>query len=395
MRNGLSFQDCIERAFLLARHTSRRFFPERMKWMWGQGLYNYSLSLFDEAHNSDEFTGFISRYYDAHIKRGYKVESSDTLAPALGAYMLWKKNGDPGYLRIVEDAAAYMHNAERILEHLPNHMGTGVYSKVYPQSIWVDSIMMYGVFAGRYAHEQGDDVLAEFAKRQAPLFAKYLLDEKFGLFYHSYWTSIKSHYPRKPIFWGRGNGWVMAAIPLLLPYLDDSPEKDEAVRLFRNLAYNLLPYQRSDGYFNTILYPKAKSYKESSATALIASGLMYGGRTGLLGDDCLDAGKRAFSAVVQDIREDKTGLCMPFISAPTIPIPGAALPGYRLTPTGTNLTYGLAALVFSALEAEKLNTKISKSTESLESSKSTKSTKSIVVKSRDRKHKCSKGTDEK
>jgi len=81
---------------------------------------------------------------------------------------------------------------------------------------------------------------------------------------------------------------------------------------------------------------------------------MYGGRTGLLDNECLEAGKKAFIAVVKDIREDSKGLCLPYISAPTIPIPGAPLPGYLLTPTGKNQTYGLAALIFAALEASKL-----------------------------------------
>jgi unsaturated rhamnogalacturonyl hydrolase len=325
-----------------------------MKWMWGQGLYNYALSLMDETHGTDEFTGFLSRYYDAHIRRGYRIESSDTAAPALGAYMLWKKTGNPAYRRVADNAAEYMHTAPRILEHLPNHMGTGVYSRVYPRSVWVDSVMMYGVFAGRYSREQNDGAFGSFAARQVPLFARYLLDTQYGLFYHSYWTAIKSHYPRRPVFWGRGNGWVMAAMPLMLPYLEDGPEKEEAIAIFRGLAHALLPYQRPDGYFQTVLHPRTRSYRESSATALIASGLMFGGRTGLLDDDCLKAGKKAFAAVENSIREDKDGLCLPDISAPTIPVPGLPLLGYLLTPTGCNLTYGLAALIFAALEEEKL-----------------------------------------
>jgi unsaturated rhamnogalacturonyl hydrolase len=343
----------MKNTFLLAKHTARRFCPEQMKWMWGQGLYNYALALIDEAHGPDEFTGFLTRDYDAHIRSGIRVDSSDTAAPCLGAYMLGQKMGDPAYKRVADAAVDYMRNAPRILEHLPNHMGTGIYSKIYPQSIWVDSVMMYGVFAGRYSNEQGDEVMAVFARRQVPLFAKYLRDDSFGLFYHSYWTAIKSHYPRQPIFWGRGNGWIMAAIPLMLPYLADGAEKEEAVSVFRELARALLPYQRPDGYFETVLHPSGISYKESSATALIAYGLMYGGRTGLLDHECLSAGKKAFAAVESSIREDRHGLCLPHISAPTIPVPGLPLPGYLLTPTGQNQTYGLAALIFAALEAEK------------------------------------------
>ena len=348
----MTLAESTDRAFLLAGHMSKRFFPEQMKWMWGQGLYNYALALIDEACGTDAYTGFLERYYDEHLRRGYRIVSSDTLAPALGAYMLYRKTSDKKYLRVAEDAAGYMHSAERILEHLPNHMGKGIYSKVYPKSIWVDSIMMYGVFAGRYSHERGDTALAALATRQAGLFRKYLQDKEHKLYYHSYWTGAKSHYPKNPVFWGRGNGWLMAAIPLMLPFLQDGDAKDETIGIFKELAYSLLPYQREDGYFETLLHPAGVSYKESSATLLISSGLMYGGRTGLLGDDCLTAGKKAFVSVASDIREDSKGLCLPYISAPTIPVPGAPMLGYQLTPKGKNLTYGLAALVFAALEGK-------------------------------------------
>jgi len=343
----------MSKTFTLAKHVINRFTPEQMKWMWGQGLLMYALSLIDEAHGTDNFTPFISRYYNAHLKRGIKIVSSDTLAPSLGAYMLWSKTSRAEYKHIAENAAGYMHTANRILEHLPNHMGTGIYSKMYPKSIWVDSVMMYGVFAGRYSNEQGDNALAEFALRQLPLFEKYLRDEKYGLFYHSYWTYMKKHYPSKPIFWGRGNGWIMAAMPLMLPFLPEGPMKDEAIRIFRDLARALLPYQLQNGYFETLLHPKGVSYKESSATALIAAGLIYGGRTGILDMECLKAGLKAFKAVEDSICEDKHGLCLPNISAPTIPVPGLPLAGYLFTPTGKNLTYGLAALIFAALEAGK------------------------------------------
>jgi len=340
--------------FLLAKHLSRRFLPENMKWMWGQGLLNYAFGLMDEVHGTDYFTDFLCRYYNAHIDRGYSIVSSDTAAPGLGAFLLWKKTGEEKYLAIAEAVAKYMREAKPIVAHLPNHHGTGIHSYTYPQSIWIDSIMMYGVFASRYGHERGDDVLLDYAKKQAAVFAKYLRDEVSGLFYHSYWTSTESPYPSKPIFWGRGNGWVMAAIPLLLEYLPDGEDKDATIEVFLKLARVLRRYQRDDGFYETLLKFNCKgNYIESSATALIASGLMYGARKGILTKKYATAGKHAFEAVDNSICRDKHGLCLPNISAPTIPVPLAPKLGYLLTPTGSNLTYGVAAAIFAALEYQR------------------------------------------
>jgi len=339
-----------------------------MKWMWGQGLINYAFALIDEAHGTDYFTDFLCRYYNAHIARGYRIVSSDTAAPGLGAFLLWKKTGNPGYLEIAKAVAKYMHEARPIVAHLPNHHGTGIHAYTYPKSIWIDSIMMYGVFAARYGRQQDDNKLMGYAKKQAAVFAKYLRDEASGLFYHSYWTSLKGLYPTKPIFWGRGNGWVMAAIPLLLEYLPDGPDKDATIEVFSSLAKALKQYQREDGFFETLLcHPKDGffettlnqhgNYKEASATALIATGFMYGARQGLLDKSYAQAGKQAFEAIDHSIRKDKQGLCLPDISAPTIPVPLAPKLGYLLTPKGNNLTYGIAAAIFAALEYEKTTLK--------------------------------------
>jgi len=348
-----------------------------MKWMWGQGLLNYAFALIDEAHNTDYFTDFLCRYYNAHLARGYRIVSSDTAAPGLGAFLLWKKTGNPAYLGIAEDVAKYMREAKPILAHLPNHHGTGIHAYTYPQSVWIDSIMMYGVFAARYGSEQGDAILLEYAKKQASVFAKYLRDGASGLFYHSYWTALKGPYPSKPIFWGRGNGWVMAAIPLLLEYLPEGEDKAATVEVFCKLAKALRKYQRADGFFETLLEFKSnelksnevsvpsgnrkrhhknrpsRNYIEASATALIATGYLYGARTGLLDETYAQAGKQAFEAIDQSIRHDKHGLCLPNISAPTIPVPLAPRLGYLLTPRGSNQTYGVAAAIFAALEYER------------------------------------------
>lgn len=348
-------RQAIDAALALAEDSAKRFVPARMKWMWGQALYLYALACLDEADGTGRFTPFIAAYYDAHIQKGYRVESSDTAAPGLAAYRLYAQTGRRKYLNVAHDVAGYMKSEKGVLEGLPNHMGHGPYSRVYPESVWVDSIMMYGVYAALYGRCENDAGLAAQAGRIAPLFGKYLRDDKTGLFYHSYWTKQKTHYPREPIFWGRGNGWVMAAVPMMLAQLPEGPEKEEAAALFTKLSRALLPLQRPDGWFETLLLPAGKSYRESSATALVAAGWYAGVGAGLLGEAYLQGADRAFTAVCGALSRDGAGLHMPHISAPTIPTQVLPYWGYRLTPTGTDLTYGLAALFFAALAAESID----------------------------------------
>lgn len=340
----------IEKVWELADASIKRFEPSSLNWQWGQALYIYGLSLVDTELKQDKYTDYISKYYDYHINKGYRVNTSDTAAPALGALYLANKTNDAKYIAVVDRVRKYFDEAPKVVEDMPNHLGSGIESYIYPKSIWVDSLMMYGVFTSWYAKEKGDTELMKFAMKQPRLFAKYLLDEDDNLFYHSYWTKFKTHYPKKKLFWGRGNGWVMASIPLFIENFEEGEEKEYTIDLFNKLAASLLPYQREDGYFETIFNKVGKTYTESSATMLIASGWFYGYRKGWLGEEYYNAAIKAFNAVVDDF-EMKDGLIsMTKISAPTSAIQLIPYLVYKVTPRGNDWHYGLASAFFAALE---------------------------------------------
>jgi len=339
----------IQKVFDLADDATLRFAPEKLGWNWGQALYLYALARIGDELGTEKYTEYLRRFYDHHIKKGYRLCSSDTSAPALGALYLAQKTGERRYWDVVGAAGRYYSTAKRVLEDMPNHLGSGIEGWLYPKSVWVDSIMMYGVFINWLASVTDDDALRDFAARQPANFARYLQDEETGLFYHSYWARQKTHYPREPIFWGRGNGWVMAAVPMLLDYLPQ-PEQAQVKAFFTRLAVALLPYQREDGYFETVFNRPGETYKESSATMLIAAGWFYGCRTGLLGREYYDAAVKAFHAVTADLQIKDGLLSMPYISGGTMPMPGIPYFNYKHTPLGNDRHFGLAAAFFAAVE---------------------------------------------
>ena len=106
-----------------------------------------------------------------------------------------------------------------------------------------------------------------------------------------------------------------------------------------------------DYTFNTLL--KHKSYRELSATALISAGWLHGIRCGYLDEKFLKPAARAFEACVNAIEETASGVYMPCISGPTIPLPVFPKLGYKKIPLGKNWSYGVAALIFAAIEYKK------------------------------------------
>ncbi len=348
----------FDKVVKLADDTTKKFAPESLKWMWGEALLMHSLGMLNDVLGEGRYTEYIKRYADHHIQKGLRVDQSDTLAPTLATYYLQKKLGDEKYKRVTGRGIDYIKNSEKIINNMPNHLGSSPEGKMYPKSIWVDSIMMYGVFSALYAKENEVTWLMDFAKSQPAFFSDFLQDDKTKLFVHSYWVKQGKKYPAN-LFWGRGNGWVVVAMPMLLDNLPEGKEKNRAKNILAEISESLLNYQRDDGYFELILNKPGKTKKESSATALIASGWFHGARQGYLDKKFIEPAKKSFYAVVDDLQKDKDGLLsMDYISGPTIPVQVFPYAGYKFQRRvfkEHDWSYGLAALNFAAVNYKLLN----------------------------------------
>ena len=91
-----------------------------------------------------------------------------------------------------------------------------------------------------------------------------------------------------------------------------------------------------------------------TATALISAGWLHGIREGYLDNKFLEPATRAFEACVNAMEESEDGVYMTEISGPTIPLPLLPKLGYKAVPLGKNWSYGIAALIFAAIEYKKL-----------------------------------------
>ena len=327
-------------------------FDPKMKWMWGEALLGYALDELDKANGTEKYTDFLTRYCDFWVEADPAVDQSDTAAPGLITYAMYKRTGKDEYKKLTDKVLDYIRNEPRLYLDCLNHLGSSPKAKIYPKSVWIDSVMMFSVFTSLYARENGMGELVEFAARQPKQYASMMFNEESGLWSHSYWVNFKMRYP-KNVFWGRGNGWVIAAFPMILDNIGlDHPEASEIISLYQKTSEALLARMNADGSFNTLL--THKSYRELSATALISAGWMHGVRCGYLDEKFRDAAIKAFEAVVDAMDFDGDAVAMTEISGPTIPVPLFPKLGYKLVPKGKNWSYGIAALIFAAIEYKRL-----------------------------------------
>jgi unsaturated rhamnogalacturonyl hydrolase len=344
-------KEYYEKVNRLADFVAKSWDP-KMKWMWGEALLGYALDELDKENGREDYTAFLRAYCDYWAKADPAVDQSDTAAPGLITYAMYKRTGEAEYKRLTDKVLDYIRNEPRLYLDCLNHLGCSKKGKLYPRSVWIDSVMMFSVFTSLYARENGDRELIYFAARQPKQYAEMMLDEKKGLWAHSYWVDYKTAFPKNDIFWGRGNGWVICGFPMILDNIGmDHPEAENIVRLFNKTSEALLGCMNEDNTFNTLL--KHKSYRELSATALIACGWLHGIRCGYLDKKFLAPAVAAFEACVMAMEESDDGVYMTEISGPTIPLPLLPKLGYQLVPLGKNWSYGIAALIFAAIEYNK------------------------------------------
>ena len=332
----------------LADAAVRRHEPARMAWSWAEGLLLYALLRLDEHLGEARYRWFVESYFARHAARAHTViRWSDECPPGLAALELHRLTGRTEYLLLAESVARYLRTARRTRDGGLNHFGVSPWSRLYPESMWVDSLMMYGVFAARFGRAMNDEALMRFAVEQPPLFARVLQNPTTGLFQHAWWVRWGRAVPAGTATWLRGNGWALVSIVEVLEALPVTHAgRDTLIALLRDLAQAVVRHQLANGLFATVL--GRASYQETSGTALVACALFAGLHAGYL-EPALEApALRAYRALLAGLERRAHGTSMRDISTLTMPYPSF---GYALVPRVRDAPHGVAALILAGIAA--------------------------------------------
>lgn len=151
---------------------------------------------------------------------------------------------------------------------------------------WCDALYMSPPNYGRLAAITGDQAYLTFIDSQWWDVTDFLYDPEFRLFYRD-----ASYFPDRepngqPVFWSRGNGWVIGGLVRMLEYLPaDWPTRGQYLRLLEEMAGALAALQgEADGLWSSsLLYPeKYDMERETSGSAFFVYGIAWGINEGLL-----------------------------------------------------------------------------------------------------------------
>jgi unsaturated rhamnogalacturonyl hydrolase len=112
----------------------------------------------------------------------------------------------------------------------------------------------------------------------------YLYDKDEHLYYRDGRFFDRKEKNGKKVFWGRGNGWVLAGLARVLEAMPANyPTRKRYETLFKDMAAKIITLQQSDGMWRaSLLSPESYPSKETSGTGLYCYGLIWGINHGLL-----------------------------------------------------------------------------------------------------------------
>jgi rhamnogalacturonyl hydrolase YesR len=185
---------------------------------------------------------------------------------------------------------------------------------------WCDALFMGPTVWAKMASVTGKKKYLEFMYKEYKATTDYLYDKEEDLYFRdsNYFTRKEANGAK--VFWGRGNGWVFAGLPIILKELPEKYEhKDYFVSIYKKMAAKLLSLQSDDGFWHaSLLDPASYPNPEMSATAFFVYAMAWGVNNGYLDKETyLPAVIKGWKSMVTSVWSDgKVGFIQPIGADP-------------------------------------------------------------------------------
>ena len=149
---------------------------------------------------------------------------------------------------------------------------------------WCDAVFMGPTVWAKMAEVTGKKEYLDFMDKEFKATTDYLYSKKDSLYFRDSRYFTKKEANGKPMFWGRGNGWVLAGLPIIIDELPENYENREYyVNIFKEMAKKIVELQDEKGFWHaSMLDPDSYPNPEMSSTAFFVYGLAWGINHGIL-----------------------------------------------------------------------------------------------------------------
>lgn len=197
----------------------------------------------------------------------------------LQEYLIWKKKRDLTFGLQLADA--------QWRQPLDNGL-------THQTRFWIDDMWMIGVLQVQAYRATGKKVYLDRAALELSVYLD-KLQQANGLFFHG---------PEAHFYWGRGNGWVAAALAELLSVLPKDHHHHASIEAsYKIMMQSLLRYQAASGMWRQLIdYPE--SWEESSATAMFGFAMAVGVEQKILtGNEYKESYEKAWQALAKRVND--------------------------------------------------------------------------------------------
>ena len=212
---------------------------------------------------------------------------------------------------------------------------------------WCDALFMAPPVLTRMSVATDDPSYRKFMEREWAITTKSLYDPANHLYFRDARYLTKTEKNGKPLFWSRGNGWVMGALVKVLETMPATdPQRPAFEQQLRDMAAELASIQGQDGLWRSgLLDPDSYPLPEISGSAFFTYAIAYG-----INQHILDSAKylpviqRSWSGMLTHIYADgRLGSIQPIDGQPGMFKPSASY------------VYGVGGFLLAGTELEKLS----------------------------------------
>jgi unsaturated rhamnogalacturonyl hydrolase len=149
---------------------------------------------------------------------------------------------------------------------------------------WCDSLFMAPPAWAKLSGVTGEGRYLDYAASKWWVTSDYLYNRDEHLFYRDSTYFARRERNGSPVFWARGNGWVISGLVRMLQAMPAGyPARPRFLEQYREMAERIAGLQQPDGFWrSSLLDPASYPMKESSGTGFFCFALAWGVNEGVL-----------------------------------------------------------------------------------------------------------------
>ena len=297
---------------------------------WEAGVWALGMARLWQRTGVESYWDGLKFWVDRCMARGASIAHVNDLLLVYAALIIHARQPQPAYQLLADEGASYLFDrAPRTRDGTLIHLAG---------MVWDDTLIVAIPFLLQMGEYTGEARYLDEAVFQVQRHAAHLQDGGAGLYHHA-WSEPANGYSG-PSYWGRGNGWALWAQAEVLAALPPSDARyGTLLSAFNRQANALVLVQEETGMWRTVV-TRSDFYAETSATALIAAGLLTAVANGQVDGA---AAKAATSAELAAWRQVAVDGGVQGVSGPTGPMDQEA--AYNAIPIEEFTLYGQGSVL--------------------------------------------------